>query len=423
MLTYFCNASTQSCFSMATFGASKASSGSLVSPTRREAYVTMITSDDFLPGVEALLESLREAQQKLQQAPNKGSNASPSSSAPPLTHRLEPRPCVCMVTPDVSARVRGKIGKLGAEVVEVEAIAIPDPQHCGESPSPPDRETPAAGAHAPQGGAASKTHVKSWVATGYSKLGLWGLGDSGGWDAVVYVDADAVNRPRKKGTRMFPEHSAVYVARAWCHSRKQAKLLHSQVVLEDLSEVFDRLGPDCAFTAAPDLFPPDRFNAGVMGVWLGDQPDVGSAGPGASAAEPAETGGAATVTGSGVLMDMKRRLAELGTYDGGDTGFLNRYFSDWYSRPDPRCRLPFRFNAQRTLHWLTHVKQPGYWQAVGLPPAVLHFSSSPKPWQAPKNKGELELVWWRYFMAAQARGVAGFLGTDAAAALAALGGC
>jgi glycogenin glucosyltransferase len=221
--------------------------------------------------------------------------------------------------------------------------------------------------------------------------------------------------------------------------------LTCQVVLEDLSSVFERLSPDCPFTAAPDLFPPDRFNAGVMGVWLGDQPLDRAFGVGLGQATTCEAADrspstpapvSATVRGCDVLADMKRRLGELGTYDGGDTGLLNAYFSDWFARP-PAARLPFRYNAQRTLHWLTHAKQPGYWTAVGLPPAVLHFSSSPKPWQAPKNKGELELVWWKYFMQAQMSGSGlasllgreiggspgGSLGVDVAAAMGALGGC
>jgi hypothetical protein len=61
-------------------------------------------------------------------------------------------------------------------------------------------------------------------------------------------------------------------------------------------------------------------------------------------------------------------------------GFLNAYFPDWFELPSAH-RLPYAYNAQRTLQWLTKVA-PGYWDAVvakGI--KVLHFSSSPKPWQ------------------------------------------
>jgi len=92
---------------------------------------------------------------------------------------------------------------------------------------------------------------------------------------------------------------------------------------------------------------------------------------------------------------------------------LNAYFPDWWSHSQD-ARLPFRYNAQRTLHWLTYSKQPGYWEAV-KPIAILHFSSSPKPWLAPERKGELELQWWRFFMQAQMGGVS--LGSDVKRAL------
>jgi glycogenin glucosyltransferase len=95
----------------------------------------------------------------------------------------------------------------------------------------------------------------------------------------------------------------------------------------------------------------------------------------------------------------------LRSYDGGDTGFLNAYFPGWYGLP-PAHRLPFAYNAQRTLHWLTYDKQPGYWEAVGQP-KILHFSSSPKPWEsgAGGRKGPLEMAWWQAYLAAQAAGL------------------
>ena len=64
------------------------------------------------------------------------------------------------------------------------------------------------------------------------------------------------------------------------------------------------------------------------------------------------------------------------------------------------ARLPFGYNAQRTLHWMTYAKQPGYWRAV-QPLKVIHFSSSPKPWEQGKKKGELEMVWWNAFIEAK----------------------
>ena len=95
---------------------------------------------------------------------------------------------------------------------------------------------------------------------------------------------------------------------------------------------------------------------------------------------------------------------------GGDTGFLNAFFSDWYARP-PEARLPFGCNAQRTLHWMTYAKQPGYWRAV-QPLRVIHYSSSPKPWEegGGRKKGELEMVWWNAFVEAKTAPLAGDAG-------------
>mmetsp|Transcript_13368 Transcript_13368/g.26421 ORF Transcript_13368/g.26421 Transcript_13368/m.26421 type:complete len:83 (-) Transcript_13368:27-275(-) len=60
---------------------------------------------------------------------------------------------------------------------------------------------------------------------------------------------------------------------------------------------------------------------------------------------------------------------------------------------------------------MTWAKQPGYWKAVE-PIKVIHFSSSPKPWESPDKKGPLELVWWGFFFQAKmggggAKGTAG----------------
>ena len=82
-----------------------------------------------------------------------------------------------------------------------------------------------------------------------------------------------------------------------------------------------------SFAAAPDVFPPDKFNAGVLVI------------------QPNEA----------VFQDMVSRIAVLPSHDGGDTGFLNSYFPTWFSQ-SADSRLSFGYNAQRTLHWFTHAK-------------------------------------------------------------------
>lgn len=57
-------------------------------------------------------------------------------------------------------------------------------------------------------------------------------------------------------------------------------------------------------------------------------------------------------------------ISILPSYDGGDTGFLNACYPDWYSDMNASARLPFGYNAQRTMYWFTYEKRPGYWDSI-----------------------------------------------------------
>ena len=94
---------------------------------------------------------------------------------------------------------------------------------------------------------------------------------------------------------------------------------------------------------------------------------------------------------------MISKITELKSYDGGDTGFLNAYFPNWY-KSDQEQRLPFTYNAQRILHWFTIKRTDGYWKEVeknGL--KIIHYSSSPKPWEG-SSKGDLEMLWYSNYL-------------------------
>eukprot|EP00903_Cladosiphon_okamuranus_P017748 g16337.t1 len=260
-----------------------------------EAFVTMVTTDDFVIGAETMLHSLRE------HCCNK------------TAIKTRRRATVVMVTPGVSEMKRQALRAAADEVIEVEPIAMPAKE------------------------AADHDGVPTWAQVGYTKLRLWGLTQ---YKRIVYIDADAL-------------------------------------VMEDLDELFDR---EVDLAAAPDVFPPDKFNAGVMVV----------------------------VPSLHVLDDMLSKVDELPAYDGGDTGFLNAYFSDWFSRP-AAARLPFKYNAQRTVYWTTHDKNPGYWEAIG-PVKILHFCSSPKPWEEAKRKGDLEMIWWQSYVQMKMSSVPGMRG-------------
>eukprot|EP00956_Cyclotella_meneghiniana_P011764 scaffold16528_cov79-Cyclotella_meneghiniana.AAC.3 len=143
----------------------------------------------------------------------------------------------------------------------------------------------------------------------------------------------------------------------------------------DDNETTKRVG---LLAAAPDIFPPDKFNAGVMVL------------------RPSKT----------VFDDMMNRipnetsnrnsnqqLGQCKSYDGGDTGFLNAYYPTWYNSMPPYSRLSFGYNAQRFMHHCTFEKQPKYWNEAIADLSIIHFSSSPKPWEVLNGAGSgMELV-------------------------------
>ncbi|CAE8604628.1 unnamed protein product, partial [Polarella glacialis] len=197
------------------------------------AYASLITSDDFLMPVQALVASLRATGTQL--------------------------PVLLLHTDQVSTGVLARLQVLpGLELRRVEVIPTPH-----------------------------KTDVPGWVNSGFTKLQLWAQSD---FAKLVYVDADCL-------------------------------------VLEDIDELFHRPSP--AFS--PDVFPPDKFNAGVIVL----EPRLDT------------------------FAEMMRQVPLLPSHDGGDTGFLNSFFPEWYTWPAEQ-RLPFRYNALRTMYWFTRAN-PGYW--------------------------------------------------------------
>lgn len=240
--------------------------------TRKEAYITLVTSDDFVVGAEVLAYSLQLVQAS--------------------------RPLVVMVTEAVNEASRQRLRESGYHVTVVPPLPNPN----------------------------ADVHVPQWMEVGFTKLRLWDL--EAAFSKLVYIDADCI-------------------------------------VVDNCDELF-HLGVD--FAAAPDIFPPDHFNAGVMVV----------------------------VPSSQLFARMLRAMASTPSYDGGDTGFLNKFFPDWF-RSDPCSRLPFGYNALRVMQWYTK-KRPQYWQAV-KPLKVIHFCSSPKPWEDSvlRRGGPLEQQWWQLY--------------------------
>lgn len=205
-----------------------------------------------------------------------------------------------LVTPNISVATRTALHPaLCTRIIEVEPLSFPQASI--------------------QNKQIVSSHVESWGLQGnLTKLHIFRLQV---YDTILYIDADCL------------------VVKDVSH-------------LLDLGKVYEE--SDALIAAAPDIFPPDKFNAGVLVV------------------RPSQAIFDNMVAQSGLLI----------SYDGGDTGFLNAYFSDWFTHMGPMARLKYGYNAQRFLYHCTYDKQPYYWD-LGVAPDlhIVHFSSSPKPWE------------------------------------------
>lgn len=147
------------------------------------------------------------------------------------------------------------------------------------------------------------------------------------------------------------------------------------LVLANVDELFERE----ELSAAPDIGWPDCFNSGVF-VFQPSQ----------------ET-----------YVALLRCALDKGSFDGGDQGLLNTFFSDW-ATSDIRKHLSFIYNMTASA---TYTYLPAYKQ-FGKGVKVVHFLGSKKPWHYRFNAqtksveqsdctyaGELLQQWWNLFNA------------------------
>jgi lipopolysaccharide biosynthesis glycosyltransferase len=117
--------------------------------------------------------------------------------------------------------------------------------------------------------------------------------------------------------------------------------------------------------AAPDVWLPDKFNSGVMIV----RPHLAT------------------------FDNMMAQRSLLRNPTGDDTGFLNAYYSEWYTEMAPLARLPITYNAQRAIYDNTYSQgYSQYWELAIAPDLkVIHYSGPIKPWQ-PTQQQDGKLV-------------------------------
>ena len=137
------------------------------------------------------------------------------------------------------------------------------------------------------------------------------------------------------------------------------------IVLQNIDELFER--PSLA--AAPDFLLPDRFNSGVMVV------------------DPSRD----------VFERMLDALFTSGSYDGGDQGFLNTFYPDWYTGPAGH-RLPAGYNLHQFIYQFLRA-HPFLLRQVEHEAKIVHYTVQ-KPWLAsPTLAGGSEAWWDAYFEA------------------------
>jgi glycogenin len=186
-----------------------------------------------------------------------------------------------------------------------------------------------------------------------------------GWEIR---DVEPIANPTPGALLAFSRFAMVYTKlRAWelTDLTRLVLLDADTLVLKNVDDLFDRPG----FAAAPDFFLPDRFNSGVMVL----QPSK-------------ET-----------FARMVGALSDSPSYDGGDQGFLNTFFSDWYAMPAAH-RLPAGYNLPNFIHQFAN-GHPNLKATLAREAKILHYMVQ-KPWQAPSTLTGGSAAWWsRYFEA------------------------
>ncbi|KAI8825060.1 nucleotide-diphospho-sugar transferase [Fimicolochytrium jonesii] len=156
------------------------------------------------------------------------------------------------------------------------------------------------------------------------------------------------------------------------------------MVTRNLDRLFDYLTADVVFAAAPDIGWPDCFNSGVF----------------------------AAVPRRDIFEGLVRTVAGSGSFDGGDQGLLNTYFSSWASGvPQPggsqhrTARIPFTFNVTPTSFYSYLPALVHFFNDI----SAVHFIGQAKPWTLPKEgndsvvggkdgpMGQFLARWWNFY--------------------------
>ncbi|TPX57511.1 hypothetical protein PhCBS80983_g03796 [Powellomyces hirtus] len=154
------------------------------------------------------------------------------------------------------------------------------------------------------------------------------------------------------------------------------------MITRNVDALFDYLQEDVVFAAAPDIGWPDCFNSGVFVC----KPRLD------------------------VFQGLVRMAATTGSFDGGDQGVLNDYFSGWASGvarpgspPHRTARLPFTYNVTPTSFYSYLPALVHFANDI----SAVHFIGTNKPWTSSREPSDSVVGdgpmqqflsrWWNFY--------------------------
>ncbi|MCO5590113.1 hypothetical protein L7F22_044082 [Adiantum nelumboides] len=298
------------------------------SRSQRFAFVTLVTTDHYLPGALVLVHSLRQAHTTISKPAGALTPADLANlGAAGLSNRTsidKKVDLVCLVTPaTISVRTVKTLVRYFDKVVGVEPLSFSSlaAAKANERGNPKDRNSAEA---------KSARKVRNETRKKLALLGRPDLGETSGaaltklhawrltgYDKIVFLDADIL-------------------------------------VLRPIAHLFSITSP---LAASPDIGWPDAFNSGLM-----------------------------VLTPSLTTFSAMREFAiQYGSWDGADQGFLNDFFGGEQGSSDTGPgggwqRLPFRYNVTPNAGYTF---APAY-ERYGSGIMTAHFIGQHKPWNRPK---------------------------------------
>jgi Glycosyl transferase family 8 len=177
-----------------------------------------------------------------------------------------------------------------------------------------------------------------------------------------------VKNPAPARAQLFPRFDKVFTKlRAWelTEFDKVVLLDADMIVVRNLDDLFER--PE--LSAAPDFLVPHRFNSGLMVL------------------DPSRE----------TLDRMLEALARAPSYDGGDQGFLNQFFGDWYTGAEAR-RLPTWYNLPNFIYQFMD-GHPSLRTELAREVKIVHYLVQ-KPWQSASTVTGASRLWWDAYLGA-----------------------